>query len=261
MSSRPKAVFVEFRFDQVKGVDLSIDSLPAPGLMVNDETTDQSKIEIFRSLVEQVQRQGDSLLNDVFVPLHRDRRHSVQVVATSGVPQPYDAWTKTYKGSFAIFFNLSEWTETELKESGLAVVKHEVTHVLLEPLLARPDERIYSSALDYIILNEGIAHLVGYSHDRASLLSDKADKWWKAEEALANARQKLESPSVPAEEKESLFMRSNAGPFWEKYAAISGMFRAASVYQRHGAQGLIDAIRAGRLESQGSPKSGGEFKD
>jgi hypothetical protein len=41
--------------------------------------------------------------------------------------------------------------------------------------------------------------------------------------------------------------RANTGSFWDKYGAISGMFRAAKLYEIKGANGLVEAILTSKL--------------
>ena len=61
------------------------------------------------------------------------------------------------------------------------------------------------------------------------------------------AIQRLSSPDVSKEEKDSLLLRADTGKYWGKYAAISGMFRAACTYQHQGAAKLMYWIKQGRL--------------
>ena len=96
----------------------------------------------------------------------------------------------------------------------MGVIKHEVTHILLEPLLERPEAEDYVGRLNWIVMNEGIAHFIGYPGDRREI------------------------------------HEKHAGPIWEKYGAMSGMLRAAAVYRQQGSRRLIHAIRAQSLPCQ-----------
>ena len=64
------------------------------------------------------------------------------------------------------------------------------------------------------------------------------------------ALQKLKDTNLSENEVETLLMKANTGPFWKKYAAISGMFRAASLYENKGASGIRNAIKSSLLEVQ-----------
>ena len=221
--------------------------LPAKNIKVPEIEGEIPGLAHLDKLLKKFNRSGDKLIAELFGPLFKGRRFSIVVIATQGIPEPYDAWTGEYKGQEAVFFNMSLWPEKDLDKAGLAVIKHEIAHVLLAELLKKTDEDNPLNLLDYITLNEGIAHFIGYPRDQASMLSENVNRWKEAEKALENAKVMLSTPKLSNEERDSLIQKSNTGTYWGKYAAISGMFRAANIYKIKGATGLRDCVLRGNL--------------
>lgn len=204
-------------------------------------------LNFFSNLISEFNKNGDCLINEIFYPLLNEKKFKIQVIATHGIEEPYDAWSTKYKGKVSFFFNLSLWPINDLKRAGMPVIKHEITHVLLSDLLKRPDKKNSLETIEHILINEGIAHYIGYTRDRSRMLIDYADKWETAESKLSDALKKLSDKNLSDKEKEKLIYQSNTGSYWDKYAAIAGMFRAAKIHETQGAKGLIDCIRKGNL--------------
>lgn len=209
---------------------------------------DLPKLEALKKVVSEFNNMGDALLTDVFSEFYKDQKFKFDIVATSGVPAPYDAWMVPVNGLPVIFFNLSEWTVDELHSSGLAVVIHEVTHALLHPLLKKHPIRNFLLDLEKIVIDEGLAHFIGFPGNRDTLLEKWNEKWIAAEKQLEHAFIKLDSDQISLEEKEEIILNSNTGKFWEKYGSVSGMFRAAKIYSKKGSEGLIQAIKTNELK-------------
>ena len=223
------------------------ESLPEEGLLLENPGRVICHRDVFVAIIETFNATGDTLIDDVFFPLLGNRLFLIPVVITHGVPAPYDAWCTVYHGKKAFFFNLSDWSGDDLKHSGIAVVKHEITHVLLAELLKKPDDNNPIDVLNEMIINEGIAHFVGYPRDRSTLLSDKTPAFERAEEQLRIALLKLSDPNTDKAESQEILKQGCTGKYWEKYAAIAGMYRTALLFAQHGAKGIIDAIHAGHL--------------
>jgi hypothetical protein len=235
-------------------VSLNLSSKPAsaldPGLFPEGEETfanvplDPGTLEALRYVIAQFNTNGDALLTEIFSALHPTQSFEFDVVATSGIPAPYDAWTVSHDGKPVMLFNLSEWSKEEISRYGLPILLHEVTHALLaEPLKTHEEMEAYSEALEKIVIDEGIAHFIGFPGDRADILEKHSDKWPASEALLKKAEQRLAASYVDEDEKEDLLFKSNTGTYWEKFGAISGMFRAAQVYKSSGAAGIVEAIR------------------
>ena len=93
----------------------------------------------FQELLDDFNKNGDTLISELFDKELSGRYFEIVVIATHGIPDPYDAWCTEYLGMKSVFFNLSLWTKDDLKSDGLPVLKHEVAHVLLNELLPKPD--------------------------------------------------------------------------------------------------------------------------
>lgn len=205
---------------------------------------DQGTLEALRNLITQFNTQGDALLTEIFSAVHGARTFEFDVIATSGIPAPYDAWTVTQGEKPVMLFNLSEWSKEEISRYGLPILLHEVSHALLaEPLKAHEELESYSEALEKIVIDEGIAHFIGFPGDRADILEKHSDKWPTSEALLKKAEQKLAASYVDEDEKEDLLFKSNTGTYWEKFGAISGLFRAAQIYKSKGPVAIVEAIR------------------
>jgi hypothetical protein len=222
--------------------DLPKTALPNPKIQPVAIVKDIPNLPHFSKLLKEFSHKGDKLITEIFTPILKRRNFELTVIATQGIPEPYDAWTATYKNQKAFFFNMDMWSKEDLKKHGLPVIKHEITHVLLDEFLTKPDESDPIAVLEYLILNEGIAHYIGFSKNRSALLTDYKDKWLHAEKTLVKARKKLKNSDLNKNEKEKLLQEANTGKYWDKFAAISGMFRTANIYQSKGADGLIDLI-------------------
>lgn len=224
------------------------ESLPEFNLEVIQSGHEIPHIDLLEDQINSFNKQGDVLLNEIFSSFYRKSSFEIAVVATQGVPKPYDAWTAIYRGGQAIFFNLSVWEKEKLQKKGLSIIIHEITHVLLAELI-KPPINTPIEILNTIMLDEGLAHFTGYSGDRKMLLSDEVKRWHAAEKMLEEAKEKLLKADLSQIDVDAIIKAAHTGPYWEKYGAISGMFRAAFVYQKRGAEGLINAIKQGHLSS------------
>lgn len=137
-------------------------------------------------------------------------------------------------------------TPEEQADHALDVLRHEVFHLYFDAYRAGrsggkkgPDLK---PAEDLLLTtqNEGIAHFLA---DRKRLHAEgfpphRGEKALKdLEEALAAIR----GNRIGADQLQN----ANEGPYWEKYAAISGMLFAYGVEMDQGLEGLRDSIREG----------------
>lgn len=220
------------------------------GLFPDGETTfaktpvDPQTFEALGKIITQFNTNGDALLTEIFSALHGSKNFEFDVIATSGIPAPYDAWTVSHDGKPVMLFNLSEWNPEEISRYGLPILLHEVSHGLLaEPLKTHEEMETYSEALEKIMIDEGIAHFIGFPGNRADILEKHFDKWSPSEALLQKAEKRLAASYVDEDEKEDLLFKSNTGAYWEKFGAISGMFRVAQIYKSSGAAGIVESIQ------------------
>jgi hypothetical protein len=235
---------MRFSLTKINGSDLPIEALPSKHLKGSSAIVEEEKIlELRRALTGA----ADPILRGLAENLNLENDAEVSVIATSGLPEPYDAWTASFQGKTSIFFNLSQWTVDALRQDAAPILKHEATHFLLYPLLARESALSHFEQLELIILDEGIAHFIGFTGDRNELFSTWIHHRERSEKELQRAFEKLQSTDCEVEQKEIILQKSNTGPFWEKFGAIAGMFRAAKVFQENGVEGLSQAVRQRRL--------------
>ncbi|MBI1751144.1 MAG: hypothetical protein HY014_12685 [Acidobacteria bacterium] len=126
------------------------------------------------------------------------------------------------------------------------VLRHEVFHICYGTLRERDPRHTQDSALtpaESLLLttqNEGMGHFLA---DQAKLRAkgfpaERAERALKdLEAALLAIRQGKATPK--------LLLDANQGPFWSKYAAISGMLFAYGVDRAQGAEGLKASLREG----------------
>ncbi|MBF0301044.1 MAG: hypothetical protein HQK51_20215, partial [Oligoflexia bacterium] len=111
----------------------------------------------------------------------------------------------------------------------------------------RPDITNPIEVLKYLVINEGIAHFIGYTLDRTVMFTDHGDKWPTSEQNLKEVISKLSNPNIEMKEIEELLFKANTGKYWDKYASIAGMFRATKIYSQSGANGIINCIKNNEL--------------
>lgn len=223
-------------------------SLPANNLEIVDEPIDSGKFARLASMIKDFNSHGDAILTEIFSQFYGTRVFFVPVIVTQGVPPPYDAWTAQYENQTTIFFSLNNWDLPRIERVAMPIIKHEVTHVLLKPLLKLANANDYEAQLMQIVLNEGIAHFIGYARDRGVLLREKEAECVRAEKELQKAMLLFRAPDTGDNEKRAALEKSNTGAYWEKYGAIAGLCRAARVFEKAGAAGLINAIKESRFD-------------
>lgn len=234
---------VHLNLSYQKASNIEKDQLPAEHIEIFPSDFDAQKVEALQEAVNQFNTTGDAVFHEVFSAFWNDRTFNFNLIYTFGVQAPYDAWTVSFDGKPLIYFNLSEWTVEEISKQGLAVVIHEATHALVAPFLIGFESADPIRVIDKIIFDEGLAHFLGFPGDRSTLLEMYPDKWIQSEAELTKAMDSLRSSKTTESEKKDLLIKANTGPFWKKYGAISGMFRAAKIYSILGSDGLIQVIQ------------------
>ncbi|MBO9668763.1 MAG: hypothetical protein J7501_18335 [Bdellovibrio sp.] len=235
---------ITLKYEFIPLQDLHSSVLPTPISDFPKSFAEPEKLDAFNKVFANFNLHGDDILNSVF---DDSTEHIFDVTITTGLPSPYDAWTIANNGSPKIFFNLDEWTIDEIHSAGIRVVIHEVTHALLHPFLKNMDITTPIGRLNKIVIDEGIAHFIGFPGDRADLLTKWRNKWEPAEEALKQTYTQFTLKSISSTQESQLLQEADTGSFWSKYGAISGMFRAANIYSQEGGKGLKAAIHAHQL--------------
>jgi hypothetical protein len=122
------------------------------------------------------------------------------------------------------------------------VLSHEIFHALFRryrdraPAWARlAHDTSLDTALQILVLNEGIAHFVG-RRERLAREGFPVDKATANLAALANAREHLDAKVLTS---------ASRGPFWSKFGSVSGMLFAYAVARARGDDGIREAVRCG----------------
>jgi hypothetical protein len=166
-------------------------------------------------------------------PDWRERIRDVRVILAVGCPAPYDAMVRAYDGREYIIYDLIRFLEYQKFGKDIPslirqLLTHEVSHVCLHadyPVVTAP----YREKLGYIAFDEGFAHLLAFADGiehcdfRAMLQAHQQDARDKLSAALSET-----DPRRQAEYLEA----SNSGPYWDKFAAISGKLYLASHFDR-----------------------------
>ncbi len=151
---------------------------------------------------------------------------------------------------------MSVWSKASLEKYASKILMHELTHFMihsLRPFLFKKKEEIFCSSenllktIERIVFDEGIAHFIGFPSDRSLILKKYTEKKKLADKKLKDFKNGIQANVLDFKQKEQLFYQSNSGEFWNKFAAISGMFQAAEIYERSGIDGIVNCIKCGRL--------------
>lgn len=231
------------------------------------ETTTAPSRERVAALAAEIDKWDvDALIHDVagLFPSMPGREAKVYVVA-NGIP----VWADMYQRNFVIRNDepiLSENdgepailvnallistlykgdAKTQARDS-YQVLRHELFHVFYAWYQASEPRR---TALKYplsreaemldLTLDEGIAHFLA-SRDSLKRNGFPIDRARKALRDLEDALAAIDNGSA----SERLIAQANLGPYWDKYAAISGMLFAYGVEKAQGEAGLKAVIEQG----------------
>jgi hypothetical protein len=214
-------------------------------IKLSREIDPRIEYQLFENLISEFNAVGDLIMSEVFMPLLGESKVEACVVLAKQAER--DAWAGSHDGKPAMFFNLEKWPEERVKSKFVAVMKHEMTHLLLGMVLKNPERADYAGRLEHIVLNEGLAHFMGRYTSVENLTTRRSEKYEMARKQLSHAFDRLTDPLITIEEAEEILRKSAAGSYWDKFGAIAGMFRAAYTYQSCGARGLIDSILSNKL--------------
>jgi hypothetical protein len=160
---------------------------------------------------------------------------TVCVYLIVGSPNPYDAMVREdAEGNDCVIFDLvriSSYSEDVSKISDIVsnFVTHEISHIFTNNIYPYPtlEDSLFDN-LKHIVFDEGIAHFLSFKDDILSIdwYSDEMNiRRKKSNETLLNALEKDSNV-----DKNQILESSNSGLFWEKFAAISGLFAIIDYY-------------------------------
>lgn len=155
---------------------------------------------------------------------------NMNVLLVVGCPSPYDAMVREYDGNQYIIFDLIRFSD--YKDSGYdfellikQLITHETSHLCLRKKYPISVTNSYLDQLKYITFDEAFAHLLAFKDnveefDFSSIINDHYNKAFiKLKEAMAEK---------DIQKQKDLLIQSNSGPYWNKFAAISGKLFLAS---------------------------------
>lgn len=154
----------------------------------------------------------------------RKLAEGVNIILSVGCPAPYDAMVREYEGKEYIIFDLIRLLGCQPDEGRFVsflrqMLTHEVSHICIHADYPVTAPSGYRERLGEIVFNEGFAHALAVLdgigvYDFSSMIREHYQaSLQKLKEALAE--------TDPEKQKEYL-RASNCGPYWDKFAAISG---------------------------------------
>ena len=159
-------------------------------------------------------------------PNFQKELQEVQVCLTVGCPNPYDAMVMQREEDGirheVIVFDMARFLGYGERALGLVsrLTTHETAHILMHkrwPVLA--EDVPYRRQLQHLCFDEGFAHLLACGEAIASFdFGGWVDQHW--EPSLQKLREAL--ACTDPEKQQECLIRANAGPYWEKFACITG---------------------------------------
>lgn len=159
-------------------------------------------------------------------PNFQKELQEVQVCLTVGCPNPYDAMVMQREEDGirheVIVFDMARFLGYGERALGLVsrLTTHETAHILMHkrwPVLA--EDIPYRRQLQHLCFDEGFAHLLACGEAIASFdFGGWVDQHW--EPSLQKLREAL--ACTDPEKQQECLIRATAGPYWEKFACITG---------------------------------------
>ncbi len=192
----------------------------------SNEHKDSVKVicEEIKSVLNNFTPLNRRLFEELF-PSYKEILSKSKVMLVVGCPEPYDAMVMNYKGEDYIVFDLIRFAGYinngySLDKLLNQLLTHEFAHKCLMDKYNLSENPTYLEKLNYIMFNEGFAHLLAYKDNIEKYefkSEDYIERFNKAKIALKDAV-KEESP----EKQEELLIASDSGPYWDKFASICG---------------------------------------
>lgn len=154
----------------------------------------------------------------------------VNVKLIVGCKEPYDAFVRESEGKLNIYFDLiriSGYVDNGL--DALAIIRqlltHELTHVCLTKRHICKDKNDYAELLKYIVFDEGFAHILAFKENVEEFdFSEQNVKYYN--NSVQMLKEALNEKN--SETQKEYLLTSNAGQYWNKFAAIAGKLYLAN---------------------------------
>ena len=173
------------------------------------------------------------LNEDIYSALYPEWKSIIKdmnVLLLVGCPDPYDAMVREYGGKEYVIFDLIRFCD--YNEQGFNIdmlvrqlITHETAHLCLHMKYPIPTSDDFFEQLKYIIFDEGFAHLLSFKDnlrefDFSTMIKEHYNQAFiKLQEAMKEK---------DWEKQRVLLNESNSGPYWDKFASISGKLFLAS---------------------------------
>ncbi|MCL1631505.1 hypothetical protein M3N64_06020 [Sporolactobacillus sp. CPB3-1] len=159
-----------------------------------------------------------------------------------GCPAPYEAMVRqnTKRQEVIVFdlIRLSRYGIDRAQKIIQAMMTHECAHILLHQDYVPSAAETYKEKLLYMRFDEGLAHFLATNKklSQAELACNKE----KAKQLFQQALHEREP-----KKQDILLRRACSGPYWKKFACITGMFEWADLYAASGINGMLSAYQRG----------------
>lgn len=185
---------------------------------------------------------------DTMFPAWRDVEFQVDLIV--GFPKPFDAVTAVDStGLTHVILDVKQFADYGIDEESMAltlnnIITHEMIHVFMgrrfPDMLVSPE---YIDELDAIAFNEGFAHLLSFNAQEL----DDVDwgEYLNEYDSISVSKLAVAMAETDESQQELLLQRSCSGPYFEKFACMSGMFYLAKQWQRGGLAALMEECDGG----------------
>lgn len=162
---------------------------------------------------------------NLLFPNFKSILENTPVILTVGCPFPYDAMFREFNGRDYVIFDLIRFSQYAEKGYDLNIIikillTHEFTHKCIKEKYPLIKNASYLQKLNYIVFDEGFAHLLSYKDNIKSInfsSENYKDKFQKAKLMLIEAvKEKKE------EEQKEWLKKADSGEYWEKFPSICG---------------------------------------
>ncbi len=166
---------------------------------------------------------NQSLFEALF-PEWRHLLEEVNIILAVGCPDPYDAFVRKNKEKEYIIFDLLRFNVYrklgyDIELAIRQMITHEFVHICLHNAYPQPTDATYVEALEYILFDEGFAHLLAFKED---VLGFDFSEYIETKMYTVQSRFKQALLETDVHKQKMFLEEANAGSYWDKFAAISG---------------------------------------
>lgn len=154
-----------------------------------------------------------------------------------GSPKPYDAMVREDEaGNFCILLDLvriGDYSDDidKLEEIACDFITHELAHVLVGQKYPYSENLTEAEFLTQLVFDEGIAYFLSHQEDVLSVEWDSSKMRRRCQESHEKICYYLKHEEELIDE---IYLKANSGVFWDKLAAIGGMFAVLDYYRATG---------------------------